>query len=147
MQNIKIPQRTGNAIAKHAYLELIADSLAKLSVNRLEMGGYDNDTDRVHFKYGGTRCTLYGVLYPDSVHQSDRHDVLTLIVKARRPFFSSKPELYELPIDVRDFRFKTLDRITYEVYDFCKGADDDEYEEARNEYIADGMDRYREFMS
>jgi hypothetical protein len=146
MQNIKIPQRTGNAIAKHAYLELIADSLTKLSVNRLEMGGYDNDADRVHFKYGGTRCTLYGVLCPD-IHRVDRHDVLTLIVKARRPFFSSKPELYELPVDVRDFRFKTLDRIAYEVYDYCKREDDDEYEEARTEYIANGMDEYREFMS
>ena len=146
MQNIKIPQRTGNAIAKHAYLELIADSLTKLSVNRLEMGGYENDADRVHFKYGGTRCTLYGVLCPDT-HRVDRHDVLTLIVKARRPFFSSKPELYELPVDVRDFRFKTLDRIAYEVYDYCKGEDDDEYEEARTEYIANGMDEYREFMS
>ena len=146
MKNIKIPQRVGNAISKHAYLELIADSLAKLSVNRLEMGGYDNDADRVHFKYGGTRCTLYGVLYPD-VHRVDRHDVLTLIVKARRPFFSSKPELYELPINAKDFRFKTLDRIAYEVYDYCKGCDDDEYEEAIKEYIADEMDAYREFMS
>ena len=146
MQNIKIPQRVGNSIAKHAYLELIADSLAKLSVNRLEMGGYDNDADRVHFKYGGTRCTLYGVLYPD-VRRADRHDVLTLIVKARRPFFSSKPELYELPIDARDFRFKTLDRIAYEVYDYCKGEDDPDYEDVRKDYIANGMDEYREFMS
>ncbi len=146
MKNIKVPQRTGNAIAKHAYLDLIADSLTKLSVKRLEMGGYDNDADRVHFKYGGTRCTLYGVLYPD-VHRVDRHDVLTLIVKARRPFFSSKPELYELPIDVRDFRFKTLDRIAYEVYDYCKGENDDDYEKAIKDCIAGWMDNYREFMS
>jgi hypothetical protein len=46
-----------------------------------------------------------------------------------------------------DFRFKTLDRIAYEVYDYCKGENDDDYETAIKEYIADGMDNYREFMS
>lgn len=147
MKNIKIPQTVGNSIAKHAYIELIADSLAKLSVNRLEMDGYDNDSDRVHFKYGGTKCTLYGVMYPDCVHHSDEPDVLTVIVRARRPELSKDTELFELPIEAREFRFKTLDRIAYEVYDYCKGPDDDDYEEVIKQYIAGWMDNYREFMS
>jgi hypothetical protein len=144
MQNIKIPQRVGNSIAKYAYIQLIADSMAKLSVCRLEMDGYDNNADRVHFQYGGRKCTLYGVWMPN-FYDNEKPATITLQVKARTNYGTSA--MFDLPIDIRDFRFKTLDRIAYEVYDYCKGENDDDYETAIKEYIADGMDRYREFMS
>jgi hypothetical protein len=56
-------------------------------------------------------------------------------------------DIWKLWVNVKDFRFKTLDRIAYEVYDNCKDYDDIDYEDAIKEYIAGGMDRYREFMS
>ena len=139
MKNIKIPQRVGNAIAKYAYLELIDDSLKRLSVNRLEMVGYAYDSDRVHFTYGGKKCLLYGI----GNINTETGD-FTLQVIARN---DGVRDIWELPVNVKDFRFKTLDRIAYEVYDFCKDEDDDDYEDARKEYIAGEMDRYREFMS
>ena len=153
MQNIKISQRVGNSIAKHAYLDLIIDSIKKQG-NRyyiVYLQGYSYESDMVHFTYGGKRCVLYGVaIDEDSIDTGDFY----ILVKAK----NGKPEdsvrntkagheLWEVPVNVKDFRFKTLDRIAYEVYDYCKREDDDEYEEARTEYIANGMDEYRELMS
>ena len=147
MQNIKIPQAIGNSIAKYAYLQLIEDSMKKImfsGLSHIELDGYENDADRVHFQYGGRKCILYGVWLPN-FYDNEKPATITLQVKARTDYGTS--DMFDLPIDIRDFRFKTLDRIAYEVYDYCKREDDDEYEEARTEYIANGMDEYREFMS
>ena len=139
MKNIKIPQRIGNSITRFAYLELIDDSLKLLSVNQLEMSGYENDNDRVRFTYGGKRCLLYGI----KDINAETGDFTLRVIATN----DGVRDIWELPVNVKDFRFKTLDRIAYEVYDFCKDDDDDEYEEVQKDYIAGGMDRYREFMS
>ena len=139
MKNIKIPQRVGNSIAKHAYLELIDDSLKLLSVNRLEMDGYAYDSDRVRFTYGGKKCLLYGV---GGINTETGEFTVQVIATN-----DGVRDVWELPVNVKDFRFTTLDRIAYEVYDFCKGENDDEYEDVIKEYIANEMDNYREFMS
>ena len=139
MKNIKIPQAIGNSITRFAYLELIDDTLKLLSVNRLEMDGYDRDNDRVHFTYGGKKCLLYGI---GNINMDTGDFNIQVIVTN-----DGVRDIWELPVNVKDFRFKTLDRIAYEVYDFCKGEEDDEYEDVIKEYIAGGMDNYREFMS
>ena len=139
MKNIKIPQAIGNSITRFAYLELIDDTLKLLSVNRLEMDGYDRDNDRVHFTYGGKRCLLYGI---GNINM-DTGDFNIQVIATN----DGVRDIWELPVNVKDFRFKTLDNIAYEVYDFCKGEEDDEYEDVIKEYIAGGMDNYREFMS
>jgi hypothetical protein len=139
MKNIKIPQRIGNSIARFAYLEIIDDTLKLLSVNRMEMGGYENDNDRVRFTYGGKKCLLYGI----GNINTDSGDFTVQVIATN----NGVRDIWELSVNVKDFRFKTLDRIAYEVYDYCKGEDDPDYEEARKDYIAAGMDRYREFMS
>jgi hypothetical protein len=139
MKNIKIPQAIGNSITRFAYLELIDDTLKLLSVNCLEMDGYAYDSDRVRFTYGGKKCLLYGI----GNINTDTGDFNIQVIATN----DGVRDIWELPVNVKDFRFKTLDRIAYEVYDYCKGENDDDYEEARKEYIADGMDRYREFMS
>jgi len=139
MKNIKISQAIGSNITRFAYLELIDDSLKLLSVNRLEMDGYAYDSDRVHFTYGGKKCLLYGI----GGINTETGDFTIQVIATN----NGVRDVWELPVNVKDFRFKTLDRIAYEVYDFCKGENDDEYEDVIKEYIADGMDRYREFMS
>ena len=139
MKNIKIPQATGNSITRFAYLELIDDSLKLLSVNRLEMDGYADDNDRVQFTYGGKKCLLYGI----GNINTETGDFTVQVIATN----DGIRDIWELPVNVKDFRFNTLDRIAYEVYDFCKGENDDEYEDVIKEYIANGMDRYREFMS
>jgi len=139
MKNIKIPQAIGNSITRFAYLELIDDTLKLLSVNRLEMDGYDRDNDRVHFTYGGKKCLLYGV---GNINM-DTGDFNIQVIATN----DGVRDIWELPVNVKDFRFKTLDRIAYEVYDYYKNENSVDYEEARKEYIACGMDRYREFMS
>ena len=139
MKNIKIPQAIGNNITRFAYLELIDDSLKLLSVNHLEMDGYAYDSDRVHFTYGGKKCLLYGI----GGINTETGDFTIQVIATN----DGVRDAWELPVNVKDFRFKTLDRIAYEVYDYCKGENDDEYEDVIKEYIANGMDRYREFMS
>ena len=139
MKNIKIPQAIGNSITRFAYLELIDDTLKLLSVNRLEMDGYDRDNDRVHFTYGGKRCLLYGI---GNINM-DTGDFNIQVIATN----DGVRDIWELPVNVKDFRFKTLDRIAYEVFDYYKNENSVDYEEARKEYIACGMDRYREFMS
>ena len=153
MQNIKIPKAIGNNATRFAYLDLIEDSIKKQGDNYyiVYLQGYENESDMVHFTYGGKKCVLYGVgLFEDSMETGE----FIILVKAK----NGTPEdairnskagfcLWEVTVDVKDFRFKTLDNIAYEVYDYCKREDDDDYEEARKEYIAGWMDNYREFMS
>ena len=103
------------------------------------MSGYENDNDRVRFTYGGKRCLLYGI----KDINAETGDFTLRVIATN----DGVRDIWELPVNVKDFRFKTLDRIAYEVYDFCKDDDDDEYEEVQKDYIAGGMDRYREFMS
>jgi hypothetical protein len=103
------------------------------------MDGYAYDSDRVRFTYGGKKCLLYGI---GGINTETGEFTVQVIATN-----DGVRDVWELPVNVKDFRFKTLDRIAYEVYDYCKGENDDDYEEARKEYIADGMDRYREFMS
>jgi hypothetical protein len=139
MKNIKIPQSTGNSVARFAYLELIDDSIKSLSVNCLEMDGYSADGDRVRFIYGGKKCLLYGIRNINTETGDFNIKVIATNNGVR--------DIWELQVNVKDFRFKTLDRIAYEVYDYCKGENDDDYEDAIKDYISARMDNYREFMS
>ena len=141
MKNIKIPQRIGNRIARFAYLNVIYDSIKKLGEKYyiVHLDGYAYDNDRVRFTYGGKKCYLYAVGLPDL----DTGEFTVQVIATN----DGIRDIWELPVNVKDFRFKTLDRIAYEVYDFCKGEEDDEYEDVIKEYIAGGMDNYREFMS
>lgn len=147
MKNIKIPQRIGNIITRYAYLDLIETSMRKImfsGLSHIELRGYDNDADRVHFQYGGKKCVLYGVWLP---HYQDASTPATITLQVKAKADCGTTDVFDLPIDARDFRFKTLDRIAYEVYDYCKGEDDPDYEEAIRDTIAVWMDDYREFMS
>lgn len=139
MQNIKIRQAIGNNITRFAYLDLIEDSLRRLSVNYLELDGYDRDSDRVHFTYGGKKCLLYGI---KDINLDTGKFTIEVIATNK-----GLRGIWEMPVDIHDFRFKTLDRIAYEVYDYCKGENDDDYEMERMAFIAGWMDNYREFMS
>ena len=65
----------------------------------------------------------------------------------RPPRGNKEKTLWDITVDLRDLRFKTLDRIAYEVYDYCKTPYDRDYEETIKDYIAGNMDAYREFMS
>lgn len=140
MKNIKIPQRVGNSIARFAYLDVIYDSIKKLGekYHIVHLDGYSDLKDRVQFTYGGKKCYLYAVGLPDI-------DTGDFVIQVRAK--NGTTDIWELQVNVKEFRFKTLDRIAYEVYDYCKGEDDPEYDEYRDEMISGSMDNYREFMS
>ena len=92
----------------------------------------------MQFTYGGKKCYLYAVGLPDI-------DTGDFVIQVRAK--NGTTDIWELQVNVKDFRFKTLDRIAYEVYDYCKGEDDPDYEEYRDDMISGSMDNYREFMS
>ena len=143
MKNIKVPKKVGNDIAKNALLEIINDCIKKVQPNYcdLRLDGYESDKYRVHFTLLGKRCALYGVATSD---EDTEKGIFGADVRAKN---NGQDDIWMLAVSIKDFRFKTLDRIAYEVYDYCKYPDDEEYEEVRKEYIANGMDAYREFMS
>ena len=143
MKNIKIPKRVGNDIVRYAYLDLITDSIKKLGdkYHTVHLQGYDTEADMVHFTYGGKRCVLYGVAIFGNSMETGKFAIQVIATN------NGVRDVWLLPVNVKDFRFKTLDRIAYEVYDYCKGEDDPDYEEARRDCIAGWMDNYREFMS
>ena len=143
MQNIKIPQRIGNSITRFAYLNVIYDSIKKLGdkYDTVSLDGYSSDKDKVHFTYAGKKCKLEAVAVRDYTLK-DGQFIIYVGAKNKGVY-----GIWELRVNVQDFRFKTLDRIAYEVYDYCKREDDPEYEEYRDEMISGSMDNYREFMS
>lgn len=146
MKNIKVPKRIAKSIIKLAYLDLIDNSIRKITkfngLSHIDLDGYENDNDRVKFTYGGKKCTLFGVWLP--YIKGDKPNSLPVTVFARH---NNASTLWDITIDARDLRIKTLDRIAYEVYDYCKGEDDEDYEIAIKDSIAGWMDNYREFMS
>lgn len=131
----------GNRIAKRALLEIIYDTIKGTRLSRIELEGYERDKDRVKFVYEGRKCSLYGAYLPNP-----ENDMIVLQVFARKER-GDAIRLWDIPIIVRDMKFKTLDRIACELYDYCKGEADKEYEDIRKERIAGYMDNYREFMS
>ena len=136
MRNIKVPKAVGNYLTRRAYYDLIHDSIAKVTKSGgITLDGYENDNQRVKFTYGGRRCTLFGVSKVNL-----EKGMLTLTVL-------NKGDLWDLPVALNDLRFKTLDLIAYEVYDYCKGENDRDYEEEIKDTIAGWMDYYREAHS
>ena len=128
--------KKGNRIVKMAYLYSINESMKRLGVNVLRMTGYVHDADRVHFTNAKRRCILYGVKWAD---ENDLNDgIINLIVMTKTPAFL----LWDVRLNIDKFRVKTLERIAYEVYDYCKGEDWDDWEDYQRELIAGWLDTH-----
>ena len=141
MKNVKIPNKVATSLERRAYLDIIHDSIKKLGekYHIVHLTGYENDNQRVAFQYAGKKCKLYAVSLPDF----DKGTIV-LVVFAKNG--GEKEELWGVSVEVRDLRLKTLDRIAYEVYDYCKGEDDRDYEDEVKDTLAGWMDNYRESL-
>ena len=113
MKNIKIPKRVGNDIVRFAYLDLIETSMKKImfrGTNHLDLEGYENDSQRVHFTYGGKRCMLQGVWLPNlDVDKPSKLSLSVFVFERISKDAWSWNQLWDVTIDLRDMRFKTLD--------------------------------------
>ena len=122
---------------KMACLDLIQYSLATLGVSVLHMDGYERDDDRIHFKNDGHRCILYGVEIPSSDDFND--GIIRLIVLTTH---NGIRDLWTVPLSLDGFRTSTLKKIACEVYDWCKGEDWDDWDDAYKDTVAGWIDSY-----
>ena len=137
MGNKKLSKRTETRVVKSAYLFSIWESIMKLlgtPRHICHLSGYDSDKDRVQFTYGGKKCYLY---YIGNVDWAE--GTFTIGVLATN---DGKRDVWELPVDVRDFRVDTLQKIAYEVYDYCMNENDDDWWDYEKKLIAGWVDSY-----
>ena len=123
-------------VIKFAYLQSINESLERLGVNTLRMTGYENDNDRVQFINGKRKCTLYGVKWASLDDLND--GIINLMLLAKNPDL----DVWDVRLNLKTFRLKTLERIAYEVYDWCKGEDWEDWEDYQKDLIANWLDSY-----
>lgn len=128
--------KKGNRIIKFAFLYSINESLERLGVNTLRMTGYESDKDRVHFKNARRRCILYGVKHASKEDLDD--GIINLILLAKNPDL----DVWDVRLNINTFRVDTLEKIAYEVYDWCRGEDWDDWEDYRRELVANWLDTY-----
>lgn len=131
----KLSKRTETRVVKSAYLFAIWESILKMIGSPsyiCHLSGYESDKDRVQFTYGGIKCILY---YVGNVNWAD--GMFTIGVLATK---DGVRDIWELPVDIRDFRVNTLQRIAYEVYDYCKKEDDKDWDEYERDLIAGWID-------
>ena len=137
----KVPKRLWPSLKKSAYMDIINDAMYRRSVSSFDITGYERDSDRVHFRSEGRDCYLYGVeANPD--YASDW--LLPVRVLATN---NGVYDIWEVNLSLSKFRVDTLRKIAYEVYDACKDADWEDFEDAENEAIRNRVLDYMQFMS
>ena len=121
-----------NAKVRGAYLEIIYNALQKAKLQRVEFEpkAYDREGDRVHFTYDGERVTLLEVSTP--FYDSGE---LPMVVERKR----DKVEV-GLIAPVMFLQIKTLQRIAYEVYDWVRGEDWEDWDFVEKDMIANFLD-------
>jgi hypothetical protein len=124
-----------NICFRSAMCDIIAHSILKRNVKRLyfDRRTYAYEKDMVHFTWGGERCVLYAIEKPDF-----EKGVIPMLVKAKNR--RKNPELWGVEIPIDELQCKTLERIAYETYDWCKEAEDEDFDDVKKEKVADWLD-------
>lgn len=137
----KVPKRLWPNLKKSAYMDIINDAMFERAVARFDITGYDRDSDRVKFQSEGRKCYLYGVeANPD--YATDW--ILPVRVLAIN---DGVYDIWSVNLSLSKFRTDTLRKIAYEVYDACKDADWDDFEDVEDEAIRNRVMDYMQFMS
>ena len=122
-------------------MTIINDCMFERAVARFDITGYERDSDRVKFQSEGRKCYLYGVVAnPDYCEDW----ILPVKVIATN---NGVRDIWEVNLSLAKMKVKTLKRIAYEVYDACKDADWEDFEEVENEAIRNQVLDYMQFMS
>lgn len=137
----KVPKRLWPNLKRAAYMDIINDVMFERAVAGFDITGYDRDSDRVRFQSEGRKCYLYGVeANPDFAENW----VLPVRVLAAN---DGVYDIWEVNLSLSKFRVDTLRRIAYEVYDACKDADWEDFEDVEEEAIRNRVMDYMQFMS
>lgn len=137
----KVPKKLWPSLKKSAYMDIINDALYRCSVSRVDITGYDKDSDRVKFQSENRKCYLYGVeANPD---YAENWTLPVRVLATNGGIY----DIWSVNLSLSKFRTDTLRKIAYEVYDACKDADWDDFEEAEDETIRNRVMDYMQFMS
>lgn len=137
----KVPKRLWPNLKRSAYMDIINDVMFERAVAGFDITGYDRDSDRVRFQSEGRKCYLYGV---EANFDFAENWVLPVRVLATN---DGVYDIWEVNLSLSKFRVDTLRKIAYEVYDACKDADWEDFEDVEEEAIRNRVMDYMQFMS
>ena len=127
--------KKGNRIIKYAFLTEIQCLLENNGLRFLEFedNAFAYESDRVKFTSGGHKCRLLGVGMPNL-------DDATLPLRVRTDWEGEKNVDVDVTLHLSDIHIKTVERICYEVYDWLRGENDEDWHEFRKELVAGWLD-------
>ena len=120
-----------NHIVRVANLDIITECLWRNN-GRIDLDGYENDSQRVHFTNCGHKCVLYGV-----VKTQWEEGTMTLLVRTTH---EGVDDIFEVTLGIDGFRIDTLKRIAYEVYDYIKDAEDEDFDFVYKDVVGGWLD-------
>ena len=123
-----------NARVRAAYLDIIETAMRKANVQRVEFEdkAYDREQDKVHFTFDGERVTLAEVAVPSLDTMQ-----LPMVVVCKKG-----KQVRGLTADIVWLQVKTLKRIAYEVYDWVRGGDWEDFDVVEKDTIAGYLDSW-----
>lgn len=127
--------KKGNRIIKYAFLTAIKTLLEKNHLKRLEFddNAFAYESDRIKFTSGGHKCRLFAIGMPDT-------DNALLPMTVRTDWEGEKNVDVDVTLHLSGIHIKTVERICYEVYDWLRGENDDDWHEFRKELVAGWLD-------
>lgn len=132
----------GNFIIRCAYAFTIYEMLLKHHLKVLEFDSYENDSQYIRFSSEGHKCKLLGVVNPgfSTIEEWRTNGNITLLVET--DFQGEKRAVVEVTLDVRKIHINTMQKICYEVYDWLRNTDDEDWDIFEKELIANWLDTY-----
>ena len=123
-----------NARVRAAYLDIIETAMRKAGVKRVEFEdkAYDREQDKVQFTFDGQKVTLAEIAMPSLDTMQ-----LPMVVICKK---SKEPR--GLVADIVWLQIKTMRRIAYELYDWVRGEDWEDFEVVERDTIANFLDSW-----
>lgn len=123
-----------NARVRAAYLDIIETAMRKANVQRVEFEDktYDREQDKVQFTFNGQKVTLAEIAVPSLDTMQ-----LPMVVVCKK---DKKPR--GLIADIVWLQVKTMKRIAYELYDWVRGEDWEDFEVVEKDTIAAYLDSW-----
>ena len=134
-------KKKGNRIIKFAYLFSIYDTLKKKGRSELDFDTYENDSQYIHFRHGEFEFRLIGVEAP-SPEQFCMGELGMYVLSRTIGVRTSKWEEFYVKANIQDIRIGTMEKIAYEVYDWVKDAEEEDWEIYKEELIANWLDSH-----
>ena len=127
--------KKGNRVIKFAFLYSICDVLKNNGIRFLifEDHAFDKESDRVKFTYDKRKCILVGVGTPDLENA-------TILLRVRTEWEGEPNTEVDVTVALENLHINTVERIAYEVYDWLRKEDDEDWDVYRDNLVASWLD-------